>query len=274
MTAAAAVRTQDEVGCLESEELDLEVRLALSDEIVERLDLFVRLSGDDPHELTLRVTDQGRLLWSKTTEVAREDCALVPSLVARSLEPALSAIPGWQLQAWRRHQRPELALVATGSLPAAARLGASARALLPLAGVLWWGGDLEGSWSLVEHHESGDLQIATPGLATGPTLRVPVGADAIQLHARASLGPAVVVGRGFLADAVNVAPRVAAAGEVTFASRAWLRVGIRAEVPIVRLAPTFQDTGEAAPEAPFRLGMILGVGGPLRESEGDGAERG
>jgi hypothetical protein len=223
--------------------------------------------------VSLRVTDQGELLWAKTTEVERLDCALVPSLVARSLEPALSVLPGWQLESWRTHHLTELALVATGSLPAAARFGGAGRVLAPLAGVLRWGVDLEGTWSLLERSSSGEFQVANLHVGTGPSLRFPVGQDAVQLHTRASVGPAVVVLRDLLADDVNVGARVATSAEATFASRSWLRIGIRAEVPVVRLAIRFEDTGQLVPEPPFRVGLVVGIGGTLRGSEAAPAER-
>ena len=118
-----------------------------------------------------------------------------------------------------------------------------------------------------------DPEMASVVAAAGPVIRLPVGRDALQVGVRGCVGPAVVSGRGFEENHTTVAPRVGTHAEVLFASRRALRVGVRGELPITRMAWTVPDTGESTLEPPVRAGIVLGIGGAVRSGDGDAQVR-
>lgn len=273
IAAWGAVRTQDDPGCLDDEQLDLELGSLLGDQVTDDVDLFARVSGEEELAVEVRVSRRGELLWERTLAVQRVDCPLLPSLVARSVAAGLQELPGWQIQARRAVAAPELQVVASVTVPFAPRFGLGGRWLGVIHGPIRFGVDLEGGWSLVQPLQQGGVQVASIALAAGPVAAVPVRRDAIQLGLRASLGPAIVTGRGFVENYSTVAPRVGALGEAIFASHALLRVGVRGELPITRLSWTLPDTGESTLEPAFRVGLVLGIGSTYASGEAERSDR-
>ncbi|MCA9494367.1 MAG: hypothetical protein KC621_30785 [Myxococcales bacterium] len=273
IAAWGAVRTQDDLGCVDPERLDLELRSLVGDEVADGVDVFVRVTDGDPRAITVRVSRHGDLLWGRELQAVAEDCPLLPSVIARSVDAGLAELPAWQLLGPSAGPRTELQLVGAVTAPFAPRFSIAGRLVTALVGPLRLGLDLEGGWSLVQPVEGGGVQMASVVAAAGPVIRLPVGRDALQVGVRGCVGPAVVSGRGFEENHTTVAPRVGTHAEVLFASRRALRVGVRGELPITRMAWTVPDTGESTLEPPVRAGIVLGIGGAVRSGDGDAQVR-
>lgn len=272
--ALAGVRVEDPHDCLAAEAVDLEVRSALGDAAVDRLDLLARVEdGAKGWQLSLEVSEAGTRLWDRVIDVQPVDCPFLPALVARSVERGLSDLPGWQVALPNGRLPSELALTLSGSLPFSIRGGLGAAASIGLRRPLRWDVDLEGFLSGVEPVGVGSVQWLGAVLGTGPALEFPAGSDAIRVSVRGRAGPAVMVGGGFDLPVTRVVPRISGLVDLGWVSRGPLRLALRTEVPAIRLVAVDEWTGEKRAEAPIRVGLVLGVAGRLRPGDGGAGQR-
>jgi hypothetical protein len=267
--ADVTVEDSSEPRCLEVEDLDLEVRQVLGDEVVDQISLSARLYGVDGWQLSLVVYDGGELLWQREMSVEPVDCPFLPALIARSVERGLSSLID-DLQSAREHV--ELGLLGSVTLPTAARLSGGPSLWLPIHSRLHLQFDLEGYGSFVEPVSEGGWQLAGAWGGFGPGIETGSGSDELRASVRGVLGPAVVIGRGFVDNNEKVRTRAAILADVGFASRHGIRVLLRAEVPLKRVVPT-QRGRPGTPEPPFRLGLCVGYGGSIGSTEGPTNDR-
>ncbi|MEQ1502972.1 MAG: hypothetical protein ABMB14_12115 [Myxococcota bacterium] len=258
--AAAGVVVEDTVGCLDAEAVDLELRA----ELVEKADIRIGLGAAPAPALSLAVTDGDARVWDRVIAVKPEDCPYLPSLIALSLERGLSAIPGWGLPEPTRPP-PEIGFVVSGSLPWAVRIAVAGDLWLPISGRIGLDLQPEVTYTAVERFgdQGGGAQLAAFGLAVGGGAQLPVGPTAIRLATRINPGVWVGVPRGpFDAQGPVVSPRVASVTELGWVASAAVRLGVRFEVPIVRLVLA-DARGAEDPEPPARIGLALTVAGRL-----------
>jgi hypothetical protein len=273
--AFADVRTQDPSACVDPEEVDLEVRASLGDAAVDGLDLFVGVQADgDARALAIRVSDvRGDLLWEKHLAATAADCPILSQLVARSVEAGLAEVPGWRLRAERGRSRPEGAVWIKVSAPIAVRAGLGAGLSGQVVGPLWWSGGVDLYAAPFSNVGAGVVQVGGLGVTTGPFARARLGREALDVGFRVWGGAFGVVGRSFDVGYTTVLPHLSLDPEVWVVTRAALRVGLRAEVPLTRVAFSAAGQKDLTYEPAFRLGIVLGLGGGLRSGEALGGDR-
>lgn len=272
--AYAGIRVHDPEGCVRREALDLEIRDSLGDEAADRLELSVAVEprGDD-RLVAVRVTDAaGELLYTRDLTASAMDCALLSAVVAKSVEVGLADIP-WRLAVDRPPAAAEASLAFHVSIPVTVRTGISVGAQLPIARPLRWTVDADGFVTTFAPVGSGVVQLLAGGMSTGPVLRTELGDHALDAVVRLWVGRIAVSGRSFDENLSDVLPRVSLDPELGFVARAAVRVGVRAEVPLARLAITAPGAPEPTYEPSFRVGLVLGLGGSLRRGEGRAADR-
>ena len=284
--ALAGVTVADEVGCLDAEAVDLEVRSWVGDDTIDRSTLEVGLTPrGQAWELLLAartnlLDGEESFLWGLRTEVQPVDCPLLPRLIGRIAEQQYAGIPAWRLDGGVDLPIEMLAEVA-GTAPDALHFAFGAGLGVPLADTRW-------RWFVhTEAYLAGPLPIGTvqpgrvPGTAneprtaqfagvlfgTGIGLDVPLGSFGIRGRGLVSVGPHVAYGRDFTGrngNDQNWRPRATSSLQLDLLTPIPLRVGARVTTPFVRLAPAQDlDPGTANPEPWVRVGLVVGVGAPL-----------
>jgi hypothetical protein len=274
-TSYADVRVQDPSDCVDAEVVDLEVRAALGDAAVDGLDLFVGIVAEgEARSVQIRLSDvRGELLWEKALQGEQRDCPLLSTLVARSVESGISQIPGWRLVAERGRSLNEGGVYAQVTAPTTLRAGVGGGIKVQVLGPLWWGVDVDAYLSGREPVGTGVFQVGALGGTTGPVLRQRFGDEAVDLGVRGWLGMYGVSGRGFDLNYFNLFPRFTINPELTFVSHHLVRLGLRGELQTVRVGLTAPGADTRQLEPAFRVGVTVGVGGPLRSGEARESDR-
>ena len=268
--AQAGVVVEDDRRCLDEERIDLELRAVLGDRQVDELDVFVRLDGpfESAWQVRLRVAREGVTKWQRSMSVLPADCPYLPPVIARRVEQGLAGIPAWQLST-SSHLPTEWSAYTSLSLPAAPHATLGGGLVVGLRDRWLWLVDLEAyamSVSLDAPVGTGPVQGGRFwGGVVGSGLGLHLGRErrGVRISLGASGGPFLATGNGFEEPEASVVPRVLLNAQV---SALWgpFRVGARATVPVVRVQGVAPQTQRTAPEPWFRLGLVLGVGGPVR----------
>lgn len=268
--ATASIRTQDPAGCLDAEAVDLEVRDMLGDVAVDGLDLFLAVAPEGPaRHVTIRVSDlRGELLYEKRLDADAQDCPLLASVVAGTVQLGLSDIP-WRVSATAHTTSPDASLYLRLSAPLTLRTGFGGGVALPVRGPAWWTLHADGFVTTYAPVGTGVYQIGAAGVSTGPSVRIEAGRDAVDLGVWAWVGGVRVVGGAFDENFRALRPRLSIDPQVTFVSRAAIRAGVRGEIPVLKLSLVGPGQRDGAIEPPFRIGAVVGFGGSIRRSEGE-----
>lgn len=266
------VHVDDTCGCLKPEIVELELRTAIGDDVVDRVDLRVKLSGDDHWRLELEVLDGNGSLWNRNVAVEPADCPYLTALITQSVERGLADLPGWDL-AFRR--RPvELGGTLSVTAPWAFRVGFAVDLWIPIRGAFHWQIQPDFVYGLVEEYEIGTAQLQGGAVGTGPGFDLPTGSGAVRIAARFAAGATLVNGKGSVENFSPWAPRALVVSDVGWAAPTGIRSAVRLEIPIARLSFGDGVDGTVDPvEPPIRLGVVVGIAGPLRRSDVRGSER-
>ncbi len=256
---AGGVRVEDTRGCLDAEAVELEVRSALGDRAVDGLDIVARLDDrEQPWLLRLQVVDDDETLWRKVLRVQEVDCPYLPALVARSVEQGLSEVPGWGVALPSTRLPHVLGFRLAGSVPSV-RIGVGVGVGVGVGGRSRLIVDTEVFGSAVQTIGAGGGQLLGWQLGGGYAADLPVGAGSVRLRPTLAAGPVLAFGRGFDLTFRELLPRVAAQGEIAWISAGVWQVGVRAEVPVLRVVLVDGGTGDRASEAAIRVGLVLGA---------------
>lgn len=283
LTATAAyggVKTEDTTSprCLDPEKVELEVRAAVGDETVDRMDLLVQLSGTEQWQLALTVRDASGTLWNRIVPAEPVDCPYLTELVGQSFERGLSELPGWGLPTLER-SGPEIGFLASTTWPDAVRFGVGLEMWFSLGERLGLDLQLSGVQSMVERIRVGKdlvgVAFVSGQLEVGLGFVQPlVKKQQLRLSSRVGVGPALGVGLGFSKRNVRtVLPRASFLQDVLWAPNRNLRLGARLEIPIVGMGYATSG-GMAFGQEPFlRAGLVLGISEKLGRGDGGRAQR-
>lgn len=261
----SGVHVDDTVGCLQPEVVELELRSAIGDEVVDRVDLRVKLSGTEHWRLELEVLDGRGSLWNRVVAVEPVDCPYLTALVTQSVERGLTDLPGWDLSF--RPPPSELGVVLAVTMPWAPQIGLGGDLWVPVRGMLHWDFQIDVVAGLLERFASGTVRLTATTLATGPGLDLPLPAGALRLATRVGAGASVAVG-GAPTTLTRLRPRALVTTDAGWAADTGFRAALRVELPIVRLCHERDEEGDCTLlEPPLRMGLVVEIAGPLRRSD-------
>lgn len=264
----ASVEVENGGDCLDQESIDLELRDALDDVVVDRFVTHVVVRAEDAI-VELSVTDREETLWSRELPFAREDCPYLAGVIARSVERGLATLPAWRLSASGRRVTHELGFQISGLTsrggPAWGTLGGA-----------WWSrfGRYAG-WQVVADIglsdrspvSAGTIRFIGGSVTTGPALHVPVGGHLLRGAFRMGMGPAWFRASNF--DRENYAgwwrrPSAVVDGGWSFPGA--LSVFGRADVTLDPVRFDVAELGELVSytEPWLRWGLVVEFSGPLR----------
>jgi len=273
VVAGAAVRVEDPHGCLELDSLDLEARDALGDDVVERYDIYARVSsspGSDARELHLAVAEDGITVWRRDVHVEEVDCPYLSSLVVLSVERGLSEVPKWVLERGASAKLgSELGVLGFLTTPTdAIRFGATVTGSTGVGPRLRLRAGLD--LYTIAPQEIGLGTVTVYGLALAPGFSYDLLRwgrwVSIRPGAQLGAGPAWLVGQDFGTDpdSVAVRPRWSATVDTTFAMNRNLRLVALLEIPIEEVKFALPGTGEVVDEPALRVGAAIGAVLPSR----------
>lgn len=260
-------------GCLQQENLELELRSWIGDEPVDANEIRVRLSIDEvPWTLGIEAFARGgEPLWRHEGMVQPADCPALPRLVSRIAEQQFGGVKPWGLDPpppARKEWVVELAGTAPGDLHFALGAGLG----VPLTRRLRWFAHVEGYLgspvSLGTDRRRGEDGLRYGqfyGALLGGGLSYDLVSGPVVLRARGlvSFGPHVAFGQRFEVPTRTLAPRATTSVQLDVVAAPFLRIGARATVPFVRLAPASSDGSVVVPEPWFRAGLVMGIGAPI-----------
>ncbi len=261
-TASAGVTVEDGGGCVDAELVQLELRLVLGDDAVSRSDIDVRLVREGlPWTLTLSVRESTELLWSRDLSVTAADCPYLPTLVARTVEQGLVGVPRWTLGSRRYEVGPDWEVRLAGTVPSAPHVGVGLAFGRRLGGAWHWVVDGELMGTAPMPVDGGSARFGGLILSAGFATHAPLGRSALRLRGTLGGGPVVGVGTGFgPAELLDVAPRMVSTLELAVLFPKVLRLGMRLQTPLVRVAPGLDEGVRGEPEPWVRAGVVLAIG--------------
>jgi hypothetical protein len=269
LAAWAGVEVTDPTGCLDAEMIEIELRAALGDEVVEDVELAVRLADgvEMPSEgggwtLSLDATDRGSVIWRKEVEAQPVDCPYLTQIVVMSVERGLTDLPGFLRR--QPPPPPELAFLLAGTLPWAIRVGIGGDLWVPSRRAWASNTQLEIVYQAVEEFGPGRAQVAAVALGTGLGVGLPLGRHELRGSTRLGSGANVAIGLGQEKVPLQVRPRLVWSTEVGVASASGIRAAARLEVNALRLRYAEVGGGQRVAEPLLRGGIVLALAGPLR----------
>jgi hypothetical protein len=271
VSATAAVRVEGDGGCLAAQDLDLESRSVLGDELVDRYDIVATMEAEpDTWTVHLEVSDAGVPLWRRNLHIVQADCPYVAGLVAVSIERGLSKVPDLAMPGYERQRHvTEGGFLLAFTMPADERIGYGTYLSVGLPRPLRIELALEGFVGFPQQVGTGRVTLfggplLYGGIAWQP--HVPRGnAPALRIAARAGGGLIVAVGEGFgsVADGVALSPHGSVTLDAIFAFGKQFRVGPRAEYAFARVSNSDVETGDSVEEPAVRVGVTAAYAWPV-----------
>lgn len=266
----ASVEVENGEDCLTPEAVDLELRVVLDDEVVDRFVTHVTVRRAPDGVLELSVLDDRHLLWSRELPFSEADCPYLPEVIARSVERGIASLPAWRLSSARGSWSSELGFQVFGLAPPGAPLQ------IGLGGALWLGFGRFGGVQVVVEGRSGEavpvavgqLQFIGTSVTAGPAFQVPVANHALRGALRLGTGPTWFRGSGF--DRENMSGwwwRWTTAADLGWAFPGALSVYGRAEMGVEPVPFVAAVHGEAVSyvEPWLRTGVVVEFSGTLRK---------
>lgn len=259
LPAFADVYVTDPSGCVDGARLEDELSLLFTDAELEAIDVRMAVSNaHEAYDVGLKVEQKGNQIWSRTLRLEASDCIAAPEAAALSIHQGLAALPGWRRVASRQSRLGGgVDLVASTSTQRDGRFQVGAGPELRLVGRTW-------VWTRIRMEASTRITVGA-GKATllhpsvGLGVRGVIGArHRLELWGGVAGGPLWALGQGFDQNLTVVIPRM-----VTEAGAAWLppgplRIGLIAEVPVIRVA--LREIGGALQVEPaVRVGLRFGL---------------
>jgi len=259
--SAPTVSVDDRMGCVDREAVQLEVGAVLDAHRADAVEVEV---GIDDGVVSLEVFRGQRVLWDRRLSVGPEDCAVVPALIARSLDQGLAGLPDWHFEA-ADGLPPDVAVYLEGAVapvPSPFGWGVLGTGSGPLGRVGRWSAGLGVVAIRVDDGAGRGAQLLAPQLRMGP------GAD-LGRRRRWRLVGVVTAGPVFVVPQTGVqlsGPRwvPGARGEVSLAwRRGSLAVSGFVDTPLVRVVVVDEAQGERLAEGVIRVGLRVGAIGSL-----------
>lgn len=272
--AQGSVETEDTTGCLDAGAVEFEVREIVGDNTVDKLHLLVQLSGEERWQLALTVRGQEGTIWNRIVPVEPADCPYLAEFVAQSFERGLAELPTWGLKGERLPI--DLGVVLSGSLPAPTRVTGAIDAWFPLGPIF------------ALHSQSGfsltAVQAVYPEVGVDPaqvsygSVQSEIGPGAAISWLRASTRLGFGVGwasgaRFGASDGRTLRPRISSVTDLLIAPGPYFRAGPRLEYRALGARYTESDGTEIAREIPLRIGIVVGISGPVVIGDGRRRER-
>jgi hypothetical protein len=273
--AFASVEVVDGADCLDTEQVELELRDVLDDAVVDEFLTRVTVVRGASWWLKLAVSQRENVLWSRQLAVDPADCPFLAEVVARSVERGVATLPEWRFERLQLHVPAELGVQLFGTLDPSGgkRYG--------LGGAAWIGLTPEFGWqSVLEVHNAtpvalfgGQVQFAGASLSTGLGGIVHLGPH--ELRGVGRLGYGADYGRGTGFDENNREwwiGRPTAQADIGLAPPGPLRFWFRADLlldPVPQVVNEEQSPGPelvplVRPEESVRLGLVLELAGSVR----------
>ncbi len=231
----------------------------------ESLAVSIEVTGDDPRQIALTAfrVGAGELSLERTVELRPADCPLGHTVIARSVQRGLEALPGWS---WGRPPERRWwsgrAGIAVGTGPA-----------IPSATLeLGWSTGLPGPLRLPIHARggastftavgSGQAQIFEGLVGTG--LSAEVGSGWLWPHVLVEGGVGWVRGRNFESNTTTRAPRMDVRAGLDLGLTESVGLALDAVAQVVRAELVEQGTRATVTESSARLEIALALRLPSR----------
>lgn len=267
---AGDIAVSDPRGCLSEERLELDLRLALGDDVVDDLTVEASSAIGDPQTLLLVVKRGGRKVLDRSVSVDDGSCSILQEIVAYTITEGVERLPVWIRSAPPRLP-VEAMFRAAGTGPELLVLGLSMGIRKPVTRRFGWTAESELLWSEVLEVRQGGGQLV------GVMGHVGAGFDILRtkpatarLWSRVGAGFVHVVGFATRTDLRGESPRANMTFGLDWVNPTPIQLGIRGEVLFARtqFVSLIPEQGAFGVEEPFfRWGPTITIAGPLARSD-------